>query len=283
MMTSEKPICIHRYLTQCATNPQPPGMADFIRGTIALFNYSQQYNFNILLDNTCHPIFAFLQNNHEYFINNTSIPVIELLSPISYAIIRQKLQNLFEQNASFSIITNSFYRDDNWGDITPQCQQFLQRIFTPTVDLQNYIDNVRINCKIPETYDIIHIRMGDHFLIGNLNHDDTFYMYSGKIDKILRTHPDRNFVLISDSITIARKLAEHHTTLTYWNNSKIHLGSLAHNWKKFDNNNIDYPSIRDTLADFFIMSKAQHIHSINRSGFNVACGLIFGIPIIPFS
>jgi hypothetical protein len=124
MMTSEKPICIHRYLTQSATTPQPPGMADFIRGTIALFNYSQQYNFNILLDNTCHPIFAFLQNNHEYFINNTSIPLIELLPPLSYPDIRQKLQKLFEQNASFSIMTNSFYRDDNWGDITPNANSF---------------------------------------------------------------------------------------------------------------------------------------------------------------
>jgi hypothetical protein len=282
-MTSEKPICIHRYLTQTVTNPQPPGMADFIRGTIALFNYSQQYNFNILLDNTCHPMFAFLQNNHEYFINNTSIPVIELLPPLSYAVIRQKLQKLFEKNASFSVMTNSFYRHHNWGDITPQCQQFLQQIFTPTVELQNYIDNVRVNCKIPETYDIIHIRMGDSFLIGNLYDDNAFYVCSGKIHQILQRHPDRNFVLLSDTAIIARKLAEHHPTLTYWNNSKIHLGSLAHNWEKFDSNNVDFHSICDTLADFFIMSKAQHIHSINGSGFNVACGLIFGIPVIPFS
>lgn len=278
-MTSTQPMCIHRYLTQTVTTIQPPGMADFIRGTIALFNYSKQYNFNLLLDNTCHPMFAFLQNNDACFINNNSIPVIELLPLLSYAYIRQELQRLFEQNETFSVMTNSFYRDDNWGDITPECQQFLQMVFTPTVEFQNYIDNVRINCKFPETYDIIHIRLGDHFLIGNLYDDNAFYMCSGKIHQILRTHPERNFVLLADSPIIALKLAEQHPALTYWNNSKIHLGSLAHNWAKFDSNNVDFHSICDTLADFFIMSKAQHIQSINGSGFSVACGLIFDIPI----
>jgi hypothetical protein len=31
-----EPKCIHNYLTKCSTNPQPPGFADFLRGTIAL-------------------------------------------------------------------------------------------------------------------------------------------------------------------------------------------------------------------------------------------------------
>jgi len=29
--------CIHKYLTKCNTNPQPPGIADFLRGTQTLF------------------------------------------------------------------------------------------------------------------------------------------------------------------------------------------------------------------------------------------------------
>ncbi len=39
MIEPTQPICIHRYLTECASNPQPPGMADFIRGTIATYLY----------------------------------------------------------------------------------------------------------------------------------------------------------------------------------------------------------------------------------------------------
>lgn len=283
MLMTTKPMCIHRYLTKCVTTIQPPGMADFIRGTIALFNYSQQYNFKLCLDNTCHPIYAFLQDN-DNFINNNSIPVIELLPLLSYATIQECLHNLFNKNETFSIMTNSYYRDDNWGDITPECKQFMQEIFTPTVEFREYIDNVRINFKMPEIYDIIHIRFGDEFLIGNLiMHDNTFYMYSGKIHQILQTYPCRRFILIADSCAIACRLAEQHPALTYWNNSKIHLGSLAHNWSGIDYDNIDMQSICDTLADFFIMSKAQHIHSINGSGFSIACGLIFGIPITQFS
>ena len=42
----EPKICIHKYLTTCKTIPQPPGLADFIRGSIALFNYSKKYNYD---------------------------------------------------------------------------------------------------------------------------------------------------------------------------------------------------------------------------------------------
>ena len=43
------PKCIHTYLRICNTNPQPPGIADFIRGTICLFQECQKYNYTFLL------------------------------------------------------------------------------------------------------------------------------------------------------------------------------------------------------------------------------------------
>ncbi len=37
--------CIHQYLTKCKTNPQPPGFADFLRGTRTLYLLSKKYDY----------------------------------------------------------------------------------------------------------------------------------------------------------------------------------------------------------------------------------------------
>jgi hypothetical protein len=36
-------ICVHQYLTSCKINPQPPGLADFLRGTRTLYLLSKKY------------------------------------------------------------------------------------------------------------------------------------------------------------------------------------------------------------------------------------------------
>ena len=59
---NQSKICVHKYLTQCSTNPQPPGFADFLRGTIALYIFSKKYNYQLLLDGS-HPVFTCLKPN----------------------------------------------------------------------------------------------------------------------------------------------------------------------------------------------------------------------------
>jgi hypothetical protein len=104
--TKEK-ICIHKYLTLCKTNPQPPGLADFLRGTIALYNFSNQYGYKLFIDCN-HPLFTYLKSNKN-LINDNSSEVIEMLPPLSYDEIYNKLKQIFIKGESFSIVTNSFY------------------------------------------------------------------------------------------------------------------------------------------------------------------------------
>jgi hypothetical protein len=37
--------CIHTYLKTCKTIVIPPGFGDFLRGTVALYNYSKKYKY----------------------------------------------------------------------------------------------------------------------------------------------------------------------------------------------------------------------------------------------
>jgi hypothetical protein len=42
---NDNKICIHNYLKECETIGSPgPGLTDFLRGTISLYEYSKLYN-----------------------------------------------------------------------------------------------------------------------------------------------------------------------------------------------------------------------------------------------
>ena len=58
---SNMPNCTHVYLTSCKTNPQPPGLGDFLRGTIALFYLTESTGYTLSIDYNSHPIFSFLK------------------------------------------------------------------------------------------------------------------------------------------------------------------------------------------------------------------------------
>lgn len=129
----QQKFCVHKYLTVCKTNPQPPGFGDFVRGTIAMFNFSQKYNYSLLIDKT-HPLFHYLENNE--FLTITNDETFELLPPYSYDFIYLSLHNLFIEGNNFTIMTNSFYtiensRLQNFGAISSECRLFLQKLFTP--------------------------------------------------------------------------------------------------------------------------------------------------------
>ena len=268
-------ICVHKYLTVCKTNPQPPGLGDFVRGTIAMFNFSQKYNFTLFVDKT-HPIFSYLEDN-EYLVK-TEAEIIELLPPFSYDTIYNNLEQLFVKGDNFSVMTNSFYtienrRLKNFGPITNECRFFLRKVFTPTLDVKEKVDHVLgiiYGINENETFKIVHLRFGDAFLHdSNFENDSMFQKNNFLIQKLIDENPDQKLVLMSDSSRIASKLKKCNPTLCYWENAKIHLGDLKSNASN---------SIFETMVDFFIMSNAVEIMTTgDGSGFSKAVSEIFEI------
>ena len=267
----ENKFCIHKYLTICKTNPQPPGFGDFLRGTIALYNFSEIYNYKLYLDSE-HPIFKFLKPNKIFTINNMDI--IELLPPLSYTDIYNRIKQLFESNNSFSIMTNSFYTIKNnnlinYGKISENCKNYLKDILFPSIEIEDkikYIFNSIYNIDINSDYKIIHLRLGDYYLHNNIFDNNLYNSYYQKIYNLVNNNINTKYILISDSSNIAKELKINIKQLYYWDNIKIHLGDLK--------NNID--GIFDTLIDFFIMSKSNEILS-NGSGFSIVISEIYDI------
>jgi hypothetical protein len=275
--TDETKICIHKYLTSCKTNPQPPGLSDFIRGTIALFNYSKLYNYDLYIDNS-HEIFNNLLKNNKIIENNILNQTIELLPPLTYDKIDFELNKLFLQNKSFCIMTNSFYTKDsngnieNFGEISLECKKFLKQIFTPNYETKNYLNDTYkyLNLNLDEKYYIIHLRLGDNFLHNNIFDKDLFEILNEKIVLLLTKNYNKQFVLLSDSSNMANKLKIKNPKLFYWDNKKIHIGDLNHNNIK--------DSVNDTLIDFFMMQNCDKIFSYafnGTSGFSKIASLIF--------
>jgi hypothetical protein len=280
----QEKLCIHTYLTRRTS----PGLADFIRGTITLYNLSKEYGYTLYIDNS-HPLFKFLKNNEKIISRDLSSDVIELFPVnidkteyITYDELYYKLVSLFLTNKSFVISTNSFYTINNlgvmlnWGAISDDCRLFLKEIFRPSLELENkieYIFNSVYKIK-RENYKVIHLRFGDN----DLNRGDIniykYILYSHKIQNLINNNminkiKDVKYILISDSQIIASKLSETIKELYYWDNNKIHLGDLS------NTGDINL-AISDTLIDFFIMSGSNEILS-NGSGFSNVVSLINNI------
>ena len=260
--------CVHKYLSVCKTNPQPPGLGDFLRGSIMLYELSKTYKYTLYIDNE-HPLFKHLQDS-PYIKKNQSLysnnDVLELIPPMSYEEINQSLILKFQSGEPICLLTNAFYTN-----VSEDCKDYFKQILRPSIQIQEKIQDIFINIYNISPfmeYTVIHLRFGDRFI--HNNHYDSS-IYDEYYNKILKLMTNRNctFILISDSSQIAIRLQEAIPQLKYWDNDKIHLGDLY----SYDGNKDTF----DTMVDFFILSKANTIFS-NGSGFSSHLSHIFDIP-----
>jgi hypothetical protein len=266
--------CIHKYLTECSTCSQPPGFADFLRGTIALYNLSEEYGYKLFIDGE-HPLFKFLKKNKNIINSEINYKVEEFLPPISYDNIYSKLEDIFKSKRSFSVITNSLYRLEkgpltHFGAISKNCADYIKDILSPTIEVENklkYVFNDIYKINMNDSFKVIHLRFGDYYIHNNEYNDILYNEYYNKIFTLINQNKDEKYVLLSDSIKIANKLKTKIPELLYWDNCKIHIGDLI---------NIQSSNILDTIVDFFIISKTTEIFS-NGSGFSQVNSAIYNI------
>jgi hypothetical protein len=269
----EEKRCIHKYLRESSTNDQPPGFADFLRGTIALYIFSKKYGYSLYIDGD-HPLFNCLKPNKNIVYNNHSTTE-ELLPPLSYDAIYSKLNDMFAKGTSFSVLTNSFYTLHEGrvamvcGEISDDCAKYMKDILSPSTEVEtklNYVFSSVYKMDINDSFKVIHLRCGDRFIHNNI-YDDTLYrQYYTYIHKLVNESNER-YVLMSDSSEMAKKLKADIPDLLYWDNTKIHLGDLI---------NIETSTVLDTMADFFIISKCKEIIT-NGSGFSYINSILYNI------
>jgi hypothetical protein len=273
--------CIHTYLTTCKTKVIPPGFGDFLRGTIALYNYSKKYNYKLYIDKKSHPIFKYFKLVDNYIIDNLNYYVKELIwtKELKYEEINYELEELFKSGNNFSIFTNSYYTfiDNkliNYGDINDECKKFLKNLLIPINSIKNkinYIFKNIYNFKLNEAYSIIHIRLKDN-MIDTVIEKDYLKLYN-YILKIIKNSNNKKYILMCNYSKIAKQLKESISELYYWDNNKTHLGMLDNTL-----------GIEDTVIDFHIISRSNEIISYSdyewNSGFSKLISIIYDIKYI---
>jgi len=278
------PIVIHSYLSTLKTIPKSPGFADFLRGSITLYQYSKKYDYILYFDKDIHPIFKYLKPKPYFITDDSNMEVQEILPPNSYQNIDKMICDQFESGKSFSLITNAFYSKDsdgnvfNFGPIYYETKTFFKNLLQPNFLLENKLFIVfdrYYNINPNTDYKVIHLRLGDHYIYSQNNFDNSelLLLLKNKIYNLLylEKNLDSKFILITDCDQIGNALKNIYPTLEYWSNSKTHLGDF----KKI---NCD---ISDTLIDFFILSRAKEIVIFSiyevASGFSTLTSLIFDI------
>ena len=266
--------CITSYIQNCKTNKQSPGLGDFIRGCLTLIKYCEKYNYKFHINKDSHEMFSFLENN-EYFIDNNdekvkkNKDVLELLPPLSYKDINERLQQLFSLKQNFNIITSGFYNyPNNYGQIQDFQRDFIKKIFTPNKSLENEINRILKELKVEKNnYNILHIRTGDKLIhndrIENTLLEDIINLIEtkGLIKEIT--------VLVTDSSKIALELTKKYDLLKYYDTKKIHLGD-----RYLKDISMSKEYIKNTLIDFFLIRYSKQIDAIPGSGFSTIASLI---------
>lgn len=95
-----KKICIHKYLQRCNSYKLQilPGLADFLRGTIAIFKFAKKYNYEVFIYKNIHPFFSYFKMNSNYIEcenQNKNEIINEIFENYTYDEIYNKLENLF--------------------------------------------------------------------------------------------------------------------------------------------------------------------------------------------
>jgi len=262
-------IC--KYLQICKTNLQPPGLADYLRGSLILLSLTLNNNHKFVVDYDCHPFFKCLEKNDKFEAPQhiINLETKELIPPLES--IEQKILELFNSNENISVLTNS----TSVQYITKEAITIFKDIFKPSIIIKNRL-NEFVNKYINNKIVIFHFRLGDKFIHNNSEIDEILFNKCVNliVDKIKQLDISKNnIILISDSISFKKyaKLYIPHIIIT--DSNPIHMGDLK---------NYNFTDIENTVFEFFLMSYAAHIYNYNiygsPSGFSKLINILYDIP-----
>jgi len=266
--------CITSYIENCKTNKQSPGLGDYIRGCLTLMKFCEKYNYKFYINKDSHEMFSFFENSEFYIDNNDekikkNKDILELIPPLNYNIINNRLEQLFFSKQNLNVLTSGFYNyPHNYGPINNYQFNILNKIFIPNKTFKNEIDNVLKELKVEKNkYNMLHIRAGDQLIRNDRIENTLLQDVINIIDK--NNLIKETTVLVTDSTQLALELNKKYTLLKYYNTKKIHLGD-----RYLNNSLLKKEYIKNTLIDFYLIYYSKNINAIPGSGFSTVASLL---------
>lgn len=232
------------------------GLGDVLRGTLQLYMLSKKLGFKFYVDTSLHPIHRYLvptENPYSHIVQATKdkITMIPVDAPLELFI-----QNLADDLYCF------FTNAECTEEFDEDCRVFMRTLLTPLPSLEE-----EIRGYIPfQPYSILHFRLGDDELLRESQANISHHFLP-----MIQANKNLNTILISDSIRFKADPEVRREVYVLTTVPK-HLGLC-------DNSD----SIKDTLIDFFLLSRSTDIKTYSCynwvSGFVKWASTIYDIPL----
>jgi hypothetical protein len=256
------------------------GFGDFIRGSYFLMQFCETFNlkFNILIN---HPLQHFLKNNGVNTLEKNEIPNYEnivfyqqvkiegFLDENNFNYFLNTSENTNEQRNVF--INTYLYPSQN---VSQKHKENMRNILEPIPELTCQVNNVLSNLKLERhSFNIIHIRSGDKYLIDNSLIDPSFI--KKLVNVLYFLNNKETYLLLTDSYKLKYILMKLFPRLKMFFNEITHFGEGVE---------LNNEKVKNTLVDFYLMASSKKIFSFSiyehGSGFSRWCAETYNIPYV---
>jgi hypothetical protein len=249
------------------------GLGDFIRGSLSCYQLCRIYGIPLVIDFRHHPIGQYISMPQEIWqYHSDQIVDLQDIKRFTVACLKYKLIKKFK-NIKILRKKNAYIYTNVWPrfPLAQDEKDFAKSFLLPTEELE-----AAIQCSIPTRaeYEIVHIRSGDLFAF-DTQVGETFERSTSELVETLKTIEEikrsttRDIVVMSDSAEL-KKVVSHHFGILAVNTVPTHCA-------------LELVDAKDTLVDYFILSRAKHIHQFSvhhwGSGFSDTVNWVYDVPI----
>ena len=287
---------VHVYQENYINNKKPTGFGDFIRSCVFIIQFCSKNNieYDIIIN---HPIALFLNNFHytykksnlfvEFLHKNTNYFTYSNWIKTNFDKHDYKEQFILSENiynnyieylSSLPIINDTLYSYNVLFPIyktTKNEIDIIKKLLEPTFKMSSYVEDKLSQLNlINKKFIVIQIRSGDEY-INDKNKNNFFSEYLNNIYSFINNfNPTHNDVfLIADNNRIKYLIHQKFPQIKILFNNITHIGNSNDSHKE---------ELKNTLLDFYIMSKSSSIFSITSylhgSGFSYWCSQIYNVP-----
>lgn len=268
-------------------NDKSQGIGDFFRGSVYLTCLCKLLNVGFDVHLLNHPLHICLSNQENEY---ESMKCNEIYAHIDKADRRGEFIIDFINilNACDEEIAYVYFNYDPRFDIEHpkhgviyDARNVIIPKIQPTERILNFMDKKLEEINVErKQYRIIHIRLGDHFMIkreaSHLN--PIFRIHIQYLMNDLKNKLNRNekYIIVGDNNIAKSIIARRFNNVHMFNNKIIHLG------EKTQFETMNEMSLMDTIIDFCIIRYSRSVVSYSAyghgSGFSKQCAHIYGVP-----
>ena len=243
------------------------GMGDYIRGLLHLYQNEDENRIYVNYKN--HPM-------SKYLINEVKNNVTD--EEIAGQIIYKTNEKNYDDFKKFDKTLCLYHNGVPNYPINQNILDKVRKTFVPTLELNIHIREVMNKVNIIEgKFIVIHIRLVDGHLLRS-----RLYMDNG-LTKLLEDLKESTYpILIMSNSTITKHSISRQYGYKILDIIPVHTGGKTYD--KIEETKTTTDEIKDTLVEFFILSKAKHIYQHNeqkgtQSGFSQRIAELYNIPI----